>query len=58
MFLDPVFELKIYGYFVLGVLISQNSSRLTRVMITVVKEKDDFSADLFLEPARRQNLSE
>src|SRR5436190_3640273 len=27
-------------------------------MITVVKKKDDFSANLFLQAARRQNLSE
>jgi hypothetical protein len=27
-------------------------------MITVVKEKDDFSSDFLLEPPGRQNLSE
>ena len=58
LLLDPILELKVQSYFPVAVLLSQNRSRLTRVMITVVKEKDDFSADLFLEPARRQNLSE
>ena len=39
-------------------LISQNGSRLARVMITVVKEKDDFSANFLLETSGGQNLSE
>ena len=37
-------------------LISQNRSRLARVMIAVVKEKDDFSANFLLEMSSGQNL--
>jgi hypothetical protein len=38
--------------------VSQNGDRLARVMITVVKEKDDFTANLLLETPGRQNFSE
>ena len=41
-----------------AVLVSQNGNRLARVMITIVKEKDDVSANLFLETPGRQNLSD
>jgi hypothetical protein len=58
LLLDPILELKIQSYFPVAVLLSQNRSRLARVMIAVVREKDDFSANLFLDAARRQNLSE
>ena len=40
-----------------AVLVSQNGNRFARVMITIVKEKDDFSANFFLETPGRQNLS-
>ncbi len=58
LLLDPVLELKIQSYFPVAVVVLQNGSRLARVMIAVVTEKDDFSADLLLEPASRHNFSE
>jgi pyrimidine operon attenuation protein/uracil phosphoribosyltransferase len=56
--LDPIFELKVQGYFLVAVSVSQNGDRLARVMITVMKEKNDFSADLLLKTPDRRNLSE
>jgi hypothetical protein len=56
--LDPILKLKIQSYFLVAVLISQNGARLAWVMIAVVTEKDDFSADLLLQSARRHNFSE
>jgi len=38
-------------------LISQNRNRLAWVMIAVVKEKDDFSANFLLEMSSGQNFS-
>jgi hypothetical protein len=58
LLLDPILELKIQSYFPVAVVVSQNGSCLARVMIAVVIEKDDFSADLFLQPASRHNFSE
>jgi hypothetical protein len=56
--LDPIFELKVQGYFLVAVSVSQNGNRLPRVMITVVKEKNDFSSDLLLKTPGRENFSE
>jgi hypothetical protein len=56
--LDPILELKIQSYFPVAVLVSQNGICLARVMIAVVTEKDDFSADLLLQSASRHNFSE
>src|SRR6266481_4392498 len=42
----------------IAVLVLQNGNRLARVVVAIVKEKDDFSTDLVLEPPRRQNLSD
>jgi hypothetical protein len=58
LFLDSILELEVQGDFLIGVLVSHNRNRLARVMIAVVKEKDDFSTDLFLESPGSQNLSE
>ena len=55
LLLDPILELKIQSDFLVAVLVSQNRNRLARVMITVVKEKNDFSANFLLEtPGRRE----
>jgi hypothetical protein len=56
--LDPIFELKVQGDLLVAVLVSQNGNGLARVVITVVKEKDDFSPDFLLETPGRRNLSE
>jgi hypothetical protein len=40
------------------VVVSQNGTCLARVMIAVVTEKDDFAADLLLQPASGHNFSE
>jgi hypothetical protein len=56
--LDPVLELKIQSYFPVAVVVSQNGSCLARVMIAVVKEKDDLATDLLLQAASRHNFSE
>jgi hypothetical protein len=58
LLLDPILELKIQSYFPVAVVVLQNGSCLPRVMIAVVTEKDDFSADLLLQPASRHNFSE
>ncbi len=58
LLLDAILELKIQGHFLIAMLVSQNGNRLARVMITVVKEEDDVSADFVLETSSRQNLSE
>jgi len=58
LLLDPIFELKIQGYFPVATVVSQNGSCLARVMIAVVTEEDDFSADLLLQPASSHNFSE
>jgi hypothetical protein len=52
------FSIENQGYFLVAVLVSQNGNRLARVMITIVKEEDDVSADFVLEPSSRQNFSE
>jgi hypothetical protein len=56
--LDPILELKVQGYFLVAVLVSQNRNRLARVVIAVVEEKDDFSPNFLLETPSRRNLSE
>jgi hypothetical protein len=56
--LDPILELKVQGYFLVAVSVSQNGRRLARVMVTVMKEKNDFSANLLLKTPGCQNLSE
>src|SRR5215471_3347132 len=58
LLLDPILELKIQSYFPIAAVVTQNRSRLARVMIAVVTEKDDFSADLLLQAASRRNFSE
>ncbi len=58
LLLDAIPELKIQGHFLVAVLVSQNGNRLARVMITIVKEEDDVSADFVLETSSRQNFSE
>jgi hypothetical protein len=58
LLLDPILELKVQGYFLVAVSVSQNGNRLPRVMITVVKEKNDFSSDLLLKTPGRENFSE
>jgi len=58
LLLDPILELKIQSYFPIAVVVLQNGSCLARVMIAVVTEKDDFSAELLLQPAGRHNFSE
>ena len=58
LLLDPILELKIQSDFPVAVLVSQNGNCLARVMIAVVTEKDDFSADLLLQPASGHNFSE
>jgi hypothetical protein len=58
LLLDPILELKVQGYFLVAVSVSQNGRRLARVMVTVMKEKNDFSANLLLKTPGRQNLSE
>src|SRR6059036_1238791 len=58
LLLDPIFELKVQGYFLVVVSVSQNGRRLARVMIAVVKEKHDFSPNLLLKTPGRQNFSE
>jgi len=55
--LDLILELKIQSDFPVAVLLSQNGACLARVMIAVVTKKDDFSADLLLQPARCHNFS-
>src|SRR4029453_566106 len=44
--------------FPVAAVVSQNGTCLARVMIAVVTEKDDFSADLLLQSASGGNLSE
>jgi hypothetical protein len=56
--LDPVLELKVQGDFLVAVLLSQNGNRFARIVIAVVKEKDDFSPDFLLESSGRSDLSE
>jgi hypothetical protein len=56
--LDPVFKLKVQGDFLIAVLVSQNGNRLARVVIAIVKEKDDFSPDFLLKTPSRRDLSE
>jgi hypothetical protein len=58
LLLDPIFKLKVQGYFLVGVLVSQNGNRLARIVIAVVKEKDDFSTNFFLETPGCRDLSE
>ena len=58
LLLHSIFELKIQRHFALAAAVAQNGGCLTRVMIAVVKEKNDFSADLLLQPASRHNFSE
>jgi hypothetical protein len=58
LFLDPILELKIQSHFPVALVVSQNCSCLARVMIAVVKEKDDFTADLLLQSASGRNFSE
>src|SRR5436190_14731603 len=58
LFLNPILELKIQSHVPIALLVSQNGSCLARVMIAVVKEKDDFSADLLLQAASRHDFSE
>ncbi len=58
LLLDPILELKIQSYIPFAVLVSQNRDRFARIMIAVVKEKDDFSSDFLLQTARGQNLSD
>ena len=42
----------------IALLVSQNRNRLARVMIAVVKEKDDFSANFLLDASGCENLSD
>jgi hypothetical protein len=56
--LDPILELKIQSCFPVAVLLSQDRDRLARIVIAVMKEKDDFAADLFLKSASCLNLSD
>jgi hypothetical protein len=56
--LDSIFELKIQDYFVVAMVVPQNGTCFARVVVAVVTEKDDFSADLFLQLASSRNLSE
>src|SRR5262245_19079572 len=58
LLLDPILELKIQSCFLIFVLISQNGTCLTWVMIAVVTEKNDFAADLLLQTAGGRNFSE
>jgi hypothetical protein len=58
LFLDSVLELKIQSGFPVAVVVSQNGRCLARVMIAVVTKENDFSADLLLQAAGRQNLSD
>ena len=58
LLLDSIFELKIQDCFPVALEISQNGTCFAWVMIAVVTEKDDFSADLLLQTARRHNFSE
>jgi len=58
LLLDPIFELKVQRYFVATAPVPHDGNRFARVVIAVMKEKDDFSPDLFLETPRRDNLSE
>src|SRR4030095_12486258 len=58
LLLNPIFELKVQGDFLVAALVSQNGNRLARIMVAVVKEKDDFSPDFLLETPGRRNLSE
>jgi len=58
LLLDAILELKIQGHFLGAVSVAQKGDRLPRIMITIVKEKDDISADFVLEPSSRQNFSE
>ncbi|HEU0208721.1 MAG TPA: hypothetical protein VFQ78_07055 [Candidatus Udaeobacter sp.] len=58
LLLDPVFELKIQGRFLVAVLVSQNRYCLALVMVTVVKKEYDFPASILLETSRRQNLGD
>ena len=44
--------------FMTGMSFSQDRYRLARIMIAVVKEEDDFSADLLLQAPSRRNFSE
>src|SRR4029450_356796 len=44
--------------FPVPVVLSKNGTCLARIMIAVVTKKDDFSADLLLQPASRRNFSE
>jgi hypothetical protein len=56
--LDSVLELKVQRYFLVALLVSQNGDCLARVVIAVVKEKDDFSSDFLLESPGRSDFSE
>src|SRR5262249_55433780 len=58
LLLDSILELKIQSYFLVATLVQQNGTCLARVMVAVVTEKDDFAADLFLQPASSRNFSE
>jgi hypothetical protein len=57
LFLDAILELKVQRYLAAAALISHNCNCFARVVIAVMKEKDDFSPDLFLETPRRDDLS-
>jgi len=57
LFLNPILEVKSQGHVPIALLVAQNGTCLARVMIAVVKEKDDFSADLLLQAASRHNFS-
>ena len=56
--MDPILELKVQGNVALALLVSQNRRRLARIMITIMKEKDNFSANFLLKTPGRRHLSE
>ena len=58
LLLDPIRELEIYCDIPLVLFVSQNSDRFARIMIAVVKEKDDFAANLLLETSSRHDFSD
>src|SRR5262249_958666 len=58
LLVDPIREQKVQSYFPVAVVVSQNGTCLARIMIAVVKEKDDFSADLLLQAPSGRNFTE
>ncbi len=58
MLLEFVFESEVDSSQLLGVTIAQDGDRFSRVVIAVVKEENDLTADLLLESSRGLDFRE